>query len=165
MIWQPAPSANVTPAEVSDPVGQVDLAPTFCEIAGVPVPEWMQGKPLPTDGTGGHERMITEWDSQFPGIGMHLRTIYRDGYTCTVYEPSTRTPTGLEDGVLGGMPSTDILYDGSEGELYNHAEDPHQWRNLWDDPGYAQLKRDMITDMYENMPKSRDPKLLVEAPA
>ncbi len=37
MIWRPAPSAGVAPAEVADPVGQVDLAPTFCEIAGVPV--------------------------------------------------------------------------------------------------------------------------------
>jgi hypothetical protein len=41
--------------------------------------------------------------------------------------------------------STSILYDGSEGELYNHAEDPHQWRNLWDDPGYAKLKADPST--------------------
>ena len=30
---------------------------------------------------------ITEWDSQFPHIGMHLRSIYRDGWLCTAYEP------------------------------------------------------------------------------
>ncbi len=34
MVWRPAPSAGVTPAEVGEPVGQLDLAPTFCEIAG-----------------------------------------------------------------------------------------------------------------------------------
>ena len=34
-IWRPAPSAGIAPAEVEDPVGQVDLAPTFCAIAGI----------------------------------------------------------------------------------------------------------------------------------
>ncbi|MGH7622185.1 MAG: sulfatase family protein, partial [Gemmatimonadaceae bacterium] len=162
--------AHVTPGEVTTPVGQVDLAPTFCEIAGVPVAEWMQGTPLPKTGVGGHDRMITEWDSQFPGMGMHLRTIFRDGFTCTVYEPSTRTDTGFEKNLepqlrgMVGYPKTDILYDGSEGELYDHANDPHQWRNLWADPQYAKLKADLIDDLYGHMPVARQPALEVEAP-
>ncbi|HYM14639.1 MAG TPA: sulfatase-like hydrolase/transferase [Dehalococcoidia bacterium] len=169
-IWRPAPSAAVAPADVTDPVGQVDLAPTFCEIAGVPAPDWMQGKPLPKTPGAGHERMITEWDSQFPGMGMHLRTIHRDGYTCTVYEPSTRDDTGLEATLdprfasVVGRPRTDILYDGTEGELYNHVEDPRQWRNLWSDPGYQKIKRDLIDDLYASLPRARTPRLLVEAP-
>jgi hypothetical protein len=114
--------------------------------------------------------MITEWDSQFPGMGMHLRTIHRDGFTCTVYEPSTRTDTGLDanlDPRLRGMvgnPRTDILYDGSEGELYDHTNDPHQWRNLWSDLQYAKLKADLIDDLYGHMPAARQPALEVEAP-
>ena len=90
MIWRPAPSAKIAHNEIAEPVGQLDLAPTFCQIAGVPVPDWMQGKPLPIAPGSGRERVITEWDSQFAAIGMHLRTIYRDGYTLTVYEKSTR---------------------------------------------------------------------------
>ena len=84
---------------VRDPVGQVDLAPTFCAIAGVEPADWMQGDALPTaDGTPGRERMLCEWDSQFPGYGMHLRSVYRDGWLCTVYEPSTAgQPNGLEE--------------------------------------------------------------------
>jgi arylsulfatase A-like enzyme len=169
MIWRPAPSAGVQPAEIPDPVGQVDLAPTFCEAAGVPAPEWLQGKPLPKTPGNGHERMITEWDSQFPGIGMHLRTIYRDGFSCTVYEPSTRTPNGLDASKAPfprfRMPVTDIVYTGTEGEMYNHEEDPPQWRNLWNDPGYQALKRELIADLYANLPEERQPKLPVEAPA
>ena len=34
LIWRPAPSAGVDPAVVTAPVGLVDLAPTFCSIAG-----------------------------------------------------------------------------------------------------------------------------------
>ena len=49
----------------------------------------MQGAPLPTASGSDRERVITEWDGQFRQLGMHLRTIYRDGFVCTVYEPST----------------------------------------------------------------------------
>ena len=90
MIWRPAPSAKIAPAQISEPVGQLDLAPTFCKIAGAPIPDWIEGKPLPTAPGSGRERVITEWDSQFKQLGMHLRTIYRDGWVCTVYEKSTR---------------------------------------------------------------------------
>ena len=113
-------------AVVAEPVGQLDLAPTFCEIAGVPAPEWMQGEPLPTAPGSGRERVLCEWDTQFPGYGMHLRSIYRDGWLCTAYEPSTvGEPNGLEKwfaetGMFGGGigPISPVAYDGSEGELY-----------------------------------------------
>ena len=117
LIWRPAPVAGVVPAEIPEPVGQLDLAPTFCRIAGVPVPDWMQGAALPIAPGSGRERVITEWDSQFEHIDMHLRSIHRDGFTCTVYEAGA-------------------LYAGTEGELYDLDEDPLQWRNLWDDPGF-----------------------------
>jgi arylsulfatase A-like enzyme len=169
MIWRPAPSAKVAAAEIAEPVGQLDLAPTFCQIAGVPVPEWMQGAALPTAAGSGRERVITEWDSQFAAIGMHLRSIYRDGYTLTVYEKSTRD-VGFDFANLPAMLAPrvtipDLRYDGSEGELYDLREDPLQWRNLWDDPGYAKLKSDLRADLYDNLPPERKPKLPVDAPA
>ncbi len=109
MVWRPAPSAGIAGGtEVREPVGQLDLAPTFCEIAGVPQPDWMQGAPLPTAPGSGRERVLCEWDSQFPGYGMHMRSIYRDGWLCTAYERSTvGEPNGLEEffaatGMLGG---------------------------------------------------------------
>jgi arylsulfatase A-like enzyme len=167
MVWRPAPSAGITPAAVTDPVGQVDLAPTFCQIAGIAPAEWMQGNALPTtDGEGVHERALCEWDSQFPGYGMHLRSIVRDGWLCTAYEESTDgQPNGLEkawgEQVLSPC---GVHYDGTEGELYRLDEDPHQWRNLWDDPGYQGVKRDLIADLYDSLPAERRV-LEVEAPA
>ena len=126
---------------VHAPVGHVDLAPTFCEIAGVDVPEWMQGRALPQSGAAaeaqGRERVLTEWDSDFEGDTLSLRTIHRDGYTCTVYGESS-------------------LYDGTEGELYDHDADPHQWENLWDDPARQSLKRDLIADLRDHLPELTD---------
>ena len=145
-VWRPAPSEALPAGEVTDPVGHLDLAPTFCEIAGVPIPEWMQGAPLPLADGSGRERVITEWDSQFDHIDMHLRTISRDGWTCTAYEPG-------------------FGYQGTEGELYDLGEDPYQFHNRWDDPGCAAIQRDLVTDLYDHMPPARAERLAVEAPA
>lgn len=171
LIWRPAPSANVKPAQIEEPVGQLDLAPTFCQIAGVPAPEWVEGKPLPVAPGSGRERVLTEWDSQFAQCGMHMRSIYRDGYVCTVYEKSTRDigfnlATIMGSAIAGAnIPLPDIRYDGTEGELYNLREDPKQWRNLWSDAGYQKLKSDLIADLYDNLPAGRKELLPVEAPA
>jgi arylsulfatase A-like enzyme len=154
-IWRPARSAAVDPTVVTDPVGQIDLAPTFCEIAGIPVPDWMQGEPLPVADGSGRERVLCEWDSQLPAYGMHLRTMYRDGWLCTAYEPSTAgVGTGLEEiplmQQLFGDALThpiDIQYDGSEGELYNVEDDPYQWYNLWDVPAYKAIREDLVDDL------------------
>jgi arylsulfatase A-like enzyme len=157
---------------VSEPVGHLDLAPTFCEIAGVPVADWMQGVPLPTRPGSGRERVLCEWDSQFPGYGMHLRTIYRDGWLCTVYEPSTvGQANGLEDffastGLFGGGigPISSVEYDGTEGELYDVESDPHQFVNRWSDPECAALRSDLVADLYDHLPTERTV-LKVERPA
>ena len=145
MIWRPAPSAGVTPAVVEDPVGQLDLAPTFCQIAGLPIPSWVEGAPLPlTDGTG-RERVITEWDSQFDTEDLHLRSLFRDGWVITEYE-------------AGGP------YDGTEGELYDMISDPHQWENRWDDVSLKSFKEDLLADLHDHLPAPRHPRLAVEAP-
>ena len=98
---------------------------------------------------------------------MHLRTIYRDGSVCTVYEPTTRgTGWSLTRMLTGGdVPLPDIAYDGTEGELYDVREDPHQWRNLWHDPGYRQLRSDLVADLRDHLPRPRATALRVEAPA
>jgi arylsulfatase A-like enzyme len=150
LIWRPAPSAGVGPAEVAAPVGLVDLAPTFCAIAGVPVPEWMDGTPLPASaaeaGAQDRQRVLTEWDSVHPtGVEVHLQTIHRDGMTCTAYEAGT-------------------VHDGTEGELYDLADDPLQRVNLWDDPERRSLRDDLLDDLRAHLPPRPSPMPLVQAP-
>ncbi len=165
-VWRPAPNAKVKPAIVEQPVEQVDLAATFCAIAGIERPDWIQGRPLPTSDDGSRARALCEWDSQFPGYGFHFRSIYRDGFLLTRYEPSTRTPNGLEHYWPQMADLTcRIRYDGTEGELYDLRNDPVQWENLWDDPARKSLKTDLIADLYDNLPPERAPRLKVEAPA
>lgn len=148
LIWRPAPTAGVKPAAVVHPVGHVDLAPTFCTIAGLPVPEWMEGQPLPMDSAEAEQqkrqRVLTEWDSELGDVSIHLRSIFRDGMLCTAYDPSSE-------------------YEGTEGELYDLNEDPMQHRNLWDDAGYATMRTDLVADLRDHLPPAREPRLDVVA--
>ena len=149
LIWRPAPVAQPAPSVVTRPVGLIDLAPTFCAIADVPAPDWMQGQPLPTDdGTAdarGEQRVLTEWDSELFGVDVHARTITRDGFVCTAF---------LEGSV----------HDGTEGELYDLSDDPLQQRNLWHDPERRHLRDDLLADLWDSQPLKHEPRLLLEAP-
>jgi arylsulfatase A-like enzyme len=149
LIWRPAPAANVPPAEVTAPVGHVDLAQTFCRIAGIDEPEWTEGQPLPLSAAEAsrqrRERVLTEWDSEHGPLDLHLRSIYRDQMLCTVYEPSS-------------------LYDGTEGELYELSVDPDQRHNLWDDLARKSLRDALKDDLYAHLPARRTPRLARGAP-
>jgi arylsulfatase A-like enzyme len=149
LIWRPARNAKVASATVTRPVGLIDLAPTFCSIAGINAPDWMQTAALPIDDAAadarGVERVLTEWDSELFGVGVHLRTITRERWVCTAYGPGT-------------------VHDGTEGELYDLVDDPLQQHNRWDDPSQRSLRDDLVADLRDNAPTPHQPRLQLEAP-
>lgn len=166
LLWRPAANAALEPAEITAPVGHVDLAPTICRVAGLEVPAWMQGQPLPTVPSDARERVITTFDSQFAAVGMHLQTIYRDGLLATAYAPRTRDEGGRFPlyWAIWGTGTTPPEYDGSEGELYDVVNDPHQHRNLWHEPAWRSRRDDLVADLRANLPPKRQPPLAVVAP-
>jgi hypothetical protein len=110
--------------------------------------------------------VLTTFDSQFARVGMHLRTIYRDGWLCTEYGARTRDQGGRFPlyWQVWGRGSRVPSYDGTEGELYDLEADPHQRRNLWSDPGRQALKQDLLADLRGSLPPARSPALRVAAP-
>ena len=91
------------------------------------------------------ERVLTEWDSELFGVDVHLRTITRDGWVCTAYLPGS-------------------VHDGTEGELYNLADDPLQRQNRWEDPGCRTIRTDLLADLWDNQPVAHEGRLQLEAP-
>jgi arylsulfatase A-like enzyme len=147
-IWSPAQNQKVSPAEVTRPVGHVDLAKTFCKIAGIDAPDYCEGEPLPLSDIEGSSResVLTEWDSEHGHIDMHIKSIYHDsGWLFSTYEKSH-------------------LYEGTEGELYNMKEDPDQMENLWDDKGYRSQRENLKGLLNDTLPKAAEPKLQRKAP-
>ncbi len=149
LVWRPAPSAGVAPAVVTHPVGLVDLAPTFCAIAGLEPASFLEGRRLPVDDADaaarGFERVLTEWDSELFGTDVHVRTLTRDRWVVTTYQPGT-------------------CHDGTEGELYDLVDDPLQRVNRFDDPALRPLRDDLVADLRDHLLRPRVPHLDVEAP-
>jgi arylsulfatase A-like enzyme len=149
LIWKPAASANVQPSRVSAPVGLVSLASTFASIAGLTKPEYAEAERLPhSDNEAaelGHERVLTEWDSVLFGKIVGVRTICRDGWLCTAMLPGT-------------------VHDGTEGELYDLANDPLQRRNLWGEPRYAAQRDALLDDLWSSLPAAVLPRRPCDAP-
>jgi arylsulfatase A-like enzyme len=139
----PARSAGIPQGLViDDPVGQVDLAPTFTGIAGLATPPWIEGRALPVASEPGRDAVFCQWDADKAGLEIKMRSIYdRSNFVCTSYRKTN-------------------YYSGTEGELYSLADDPLQWINLWDDPAYAGLKEQLTARISHMERADREPPLV-----
>ena len=106
----------------------------MCAIAGVATPDWIQDESLPiVDGAPGRERMVCEWDSQFPGYGMHLRSVHTvrggDGND-TIYGDFFAQATGITEGTgmsgwadtISGDKGNDLIYSQSSDDVIHGNE-------------------------------------------
>lgn len=135
LIWaDPAvPGAGV--AERA-PVSTIDLAPSILERAGVQPYNGIQGRSLlpllhPEQPGPAREALMIEEEGQRVILGfdrrIRCRTLLAEDCRLTVY-----------DGV-------------SWAELYDLREDPHELRNLWDDPAAAALRARMMDQLCRTM--------------
>ncbi|HEY5439560.1 MAG TPA: sulfatase-like hydrolase/transferase [Acidimicrobiales bacterium] len=151
LIWRPARSTKPEPSVVRAPVSLVSLAATFLEVAGQPAPSWVEGQSLPTTDDEAHARTfdatVTEWDSSLFGHDVHVRTVVTDAHLYTEYGAGT-------------------LHDGSEGELYDLADDPLQRHNRFDDPEMASVRSTLSERLHahEHRPGERAVPGVVMAP-
>jgi arylsulfatase A-like enzyme len=94
-------------------VSLLDLYPTLVDMAGLPAYEANEGSSL---------KAIVNGEDD--GAGRYAMTSY-----------------GYANHAIRGERYRYIRFvDGSE-ELYDHQEDPNEWKNLADDPAYAEVKR------------------------
>ena len=73
-----------------------------------------------------------------------------------------KTPRKFETRSVTVRPG--YVHDGSEGELYNLADDPLQQSNLWGDPAYAATRGDLVADLWDSQPAAHEPRLALVAP-
>lgn len=96
-------------ARCAAPVGLIDLYPTLCDLLGIPAPEGLDGRSLAP--------LLTDptrgWDEPV------ITTNHRGNHA------------------LRNRRWRYIRYSDGGEELYDHAEDPLEWRNLARDPAFA----------------------------
>lgn len=124
-----APGHGQPGSQASTPSELLDVFPTLCELAGLPVPEQLQGKSLVPAIENPNTRIKAVAVSQFPrkyeprhwAMGYALRD---DRYRYIEWRDSK--PNGPGTGAVIAR------------ELYDYETDPLETRNLIDDPAYAQ---------------------------
>ena len=133
---------RIRPGVYSDLVETVDVLPSLLELCGLPVPEHVQGQsfaPL----VAGERSLYAPRKAQYSeNIMPEVITNGDEGYFFTPGKG------------VGGVRHPDAkmirthrwklnYYVGHGGELYDLEDDPGEWTNLFDDPAYAGIVRQL----------------------
>lgn len=108
-------------------VSLIDIGPSLLEAAGIPVPAYLDGRsfmPL-VHGRSGFSRDYVLCEDNY------LTMIRNRQYKMIYY-------TGQED----------------DGELYDLHGDPNEWKNVFHDPAYADVKRELQLELLHGMLRS-----------
>jgi hypothetical protein len=89
--------------------------------------------------------VFTEWDSVLFGKIVSQRTITRGNWVCTKTLPGS-------------------VHDGTDGELYNLADDPLQHNNLWHSAHHRVIRDELLDEIREFLPVTVSPRRDCNAP-
>ena len=121
------------------------------------------GAPLRLRRPRNRERVLCEWDSQFPGYGMHLRTSSR---RCCAPRTS-RQPSVSRTASRNSSPRPACFGGGDRSEssgrvrrqrrasCTNVDDDPLPVGEPLEDPTCKAVKDDLVTDLYDALPAER----------
>lgn len=110
----------------------IDIAPTLLDVAGLPVPERMQGRSLRPILTGQADPA-------------RHRDVVRCEYHDALAMPGASQATMLYDGR-----HKLVVYHGHKtGELYDLAADPHEFQNLWNSRDGAALQAALLKRAFD----------------
>ena len=124
-------------------VTNVDYAPTFLDLAGVPIPDWMQGRsfaPL-LDG-----RQPNDWpSSMYYRYWMHRDDAHNIWAHYGVRTENHKLIYFYNDPL--GQPGANGPTDPPEWELYDLIADPEELTNVYGRPGYERVTSELKTEL------------------
>ena len=103
------------------PVNSLTFSPTLVDLAGLPVPEHL-------DGSSVKPQLVDPMQKRSPVISS-----YGDGNT------AIRTRRWRY-----------IRYEDGSEELYDHSDDPHEWKNLAESAEHQEVKRELAAEIPKN---------------
>ncbi len=132
---------------VADPmVLNLDIAPTFLELAGVEIPQWVQGRSL-----------VPLLQGQAPAN-------WRQDWLYEYYEYPGPHNVRKSRGIRTERYKLIHYYEAPEEfELYDLQEDPGELHNLYGDPRYASLTSD-LRQRLEELRKQTDDQYIYQEP-
>lgn len=146
-------------------VTHLDVYPTLCDLAGIEHPAFLQGRSLlPLAGRRAseiHDEIFAEATFHAAYEPQRCVRTQRHKYIRRYGDRERPVLANTDDG-----PSKDLLLTLGWGDrpvpfeqLYDLAFDPNEAANVIDDPGYADVRRDLAARLDEWMRDTRDPLL------
>lgn len=137
---------EIQPGSVcNDLISNVDFAPTFLDLAGVPVPSYMQGRSV-------RPLLQGQTPSDWPGVAYHRYWMHQDEFHNAYAHYGIRDQRykliyWYNQGL--GLPGTQGGGQAPEWEFFDCEKDPLELFNCYRDPAYqAQVAR--MTTLLEN---------------
>ncbi len=139
-------------------VGQVDILPSFCEVAGIDIPEQLQGKsfaPILKDPNVVTQDKLYVTYTRFGNDGVPSIDHERDGSFLTSHK-----------GRRGEFYPSRVMLDGRHklvinlldtDEFYDLQDDPYEMQNSIDDPAYKDVRDALHDALLDQLQKTRDP--------
>ena len=122
----------------------LDIAPTLLELAGVPIPERMQGRSL--------TRLLKHADA----ADTH-REFLRSEYYNAINSDFNPRFGGSYASMLRDERFKLVVYHGHDiGELFDLEADPGEFDNLWDEPAWQETKIDLLLQSFDALAFATD---------
>jgi arylsulfatase A-like enzyme len=129
----------IKPGSVNkDMVINADFGPTFLDYAGCPVPRDMQGRSLR------------------PLFRGHAPSDWRQSVYYHYYEFPAPHHVHPHYGVRTDRYKLVYYYTLNEWELFDLKRDPHELKSVYNNPGYAKVRREMATELQRLRTKLKD---------
>lgn len=144
-------------------VSHVDLFPTICEVADLPVPDWLQGRSLVPLVSGAAESVR---DEVFAEVNWHAFAEPMRSVRTGRYKYIRRyQPRRASDNCDSSVSRTLLCHEGWDDRsapkesLFDLVFDPNEANNVADDPAYADVLTDLQKRLEHWMQETADPAL------
>ena len=140
----------------------IDLLPTFAAAAGVPCPPQAQGVNLlpclRDGGDGGAIRPFAFSEYGVPGTPYDEKRLTDEGLANTIFTNPSNDRLSWEGNPVSLSGRIRMLRnhrwklvdeENGAGELYDVQNDPHELRNLWDNPQYSAIRGEMQSQLVD----------------
>jgi len=112
-----------------------DIAPTLHDLVGLPMPDHFQGHslaPVLRQGADGARQTVR----------------------CEFYDALDLPKASRATMWRRGRHKLVVYHGHGLGELFDLAEDPHEFNNLWDDPDHQTLKAELLIESFDALAES-----------
>ncbi len=136
-------------------VEQVDILPTVCELAGLPVPPGVQGLSLA-------EKLTTNDTSPVRAFA-YMASVDSGEFHPDYFDQNGKAnikkrKNAVDTYTIRNQKWRFTFYtNGRGGELYDLEDDPDEFVNLWEDPESRDIKFELLQKLTDRIAKTRDP--------